>query len=350
MDKKIILENKKIGQGEPLFITAEIGVNHNGSLKTAKKMIDAAKKCGVDAVKFQTFRTEEFMDDTNIKYSYKYKNKTVLENMFDMFKRLELPFAWHKELFGYARKKGLVPLSSAADAESVKLLVKLKANCIKIASDDLTNIPLLQEAAKTCLPIILSTGMADEKEIACALRCIKKFNNKIILLHCVSIYPTPERHANILRIKSLQEEFKVLVGFSDHTQGSAAAVGACALGAVFIEKHFTLNHNMRGPDHKFSADPKQMKEYVEKIRNMEKIKGDGKIMPSQEELKSLRFCRRSVTAARDIPKGSVVKKSDICLKRPGTGLSYSKLNLVLGKKTKINIIKGKQIKLNNLVK
>src|SRR5262245_16201803 len=222
------------------YVIAEVGLNHNGDLGVAKATVDMAAACGVDAVKFQSFRAEEFIADREMTYSYKSSGRTVAENAFAMFKRLELPLAWHSELMDYCASKGVDFLSSAADPRSVDLLNELKVVAIKIASEDLINQRLLRHVGAVGLPIILSTGMADEREVDEGLETLKLAGCKeVMLLHCVSLYPTLDEEVNLRRMVGLRERYQLPVGYSDHSVGTAASIGAVALGALAIEKHFT---------------------------------------------------------------------------------------------------------------
>lgn len=335
---KITLEGREIGPGNKVFIIAEAGVNHNGDLEIAKKMVDAAAECGADCIKFQTFRTEEFLADRKSDYSYESRGENIKENMFEMFKRLELPPAWHKELFDRARRRGLIPLTSVADIISADLAESCGAKAFKLSSEDLINLPLVENIAARDLPIIFSTGMADEEEIRDALNILAKAKHRqAAFLHCVSLYPTPDEDANLKRITTLRAITRGVVGYSDHTLGSEAALGAVAIGASILEKHFTLDRNMPGPDHSFSADPGELKRLAENVRQLEKMLGNGAIEPSGMQLEIRKSFRRSLAAASDLPEGWVVRREDLTLKRPGTGLRARDINLILGKKLKRHV-------------
>jgi len=335
------LEGRKIGEGQPVFIIAEIGINHNGDLLTAKKMINAAAECGVDAVKFQTFRTEEFMADRKITYEYEVRGKRVREKMFDMFKRLELPLAWHSELFDYTRQKKLVPLTSVADGESADAMEKLDISAYKLSSEDLINLPLVEHVIKKGKPLILSTGMADEEELDDVLRSLSKYNaNQVLFLHCVSLYPTPDEETHLWRIKALHKKIGGPVGYSDHTLGILATLGAVSLGACLLEKHFTLDRHMDGPDHFFSADPDEMRKLVRNVRKMEVMLGDAGLTLSNLEIDIRKQFRRSLVASRDLISGQILSREDIVLKRPGNGIHPRNLCNVLGKRISLNIKKG----------
>lgn len=328
--------DRPLRDGMPPYIIAEIGVNHNGDLALAKTTIDAAVGTGADAVKFQTFRAEEFMSDRTFVYEYQSGGERVSESMFEMFKRLELPESWHAELQNYARENGVEFLSSVADPQSADLLASLGAPALKIASEDLINLPLLEHVANLGIPVILSTGMADKMEIDQAMECLASGGSTdILLLHCVSLYPTPYEEANLQRMVSLRERYGVPVGYSDHTVGWEAAMVAASLGAVLVEKHFTLDRSLEGPDHAMSADPGQLAQLVSSVRKAAQLLGCSDLMPSAEEQRTVRQqFRRSVVAAVPIPAHAIVNRDMLCLKRPGKGIPPSDLQNLVGKRTR----------------
>lgn len=338
------IEGRKVGFGHPVFIIAEIGVNHNGNLDIAKQMVERAAECGVDCVKFQTFSADEFIADKDMVYEYEAAGKKISENMFDMFKRLEMPSSWHKELFAYSRKCGLVPLTSVADPKSVDLVCNLGISAFKLSSEDLINLPLVEYVANKRMPLILSTGMADEDEIEDVLKILKECESaQAAFLHCVSLYPTPAREANLLRMAALRKKVNGPVGYSDHTIGTVAAIGATALGACIIEKHFTLDRNMRGPDHAFSSDVNEMKNIVSGIRKAEEMIGKADLKFSPSEIEMRKQFRRSIVAARDLPKGHAIERKDLWLKRPGIGLKAKDIPFLLGKTLTIAVKKDEPI-------
>ncbi|MDO8667829.1 MAG: N-acetylneuraminate synthase family protein [bacterium] len=344
MEIKIV--NKIIGKNQPVFIVAELGLNHNGSINLAKKMILAAKRAGADAVKMQSFITEDFVGDKISTYTYKSRGQKETEVQYKMFKRCELNQKEQKLLFDYAKKNDVILFSSPQDNsfKTVDYLCSREINmpAIKVGSDDLTNLPMLEYYAKMRKPMIISTGMASLSEVRSAVRVIKKAgNNKIIILKCTSLYPTSPQEANLNQIKTLQKVFSdCLVGFSDHTEGLSAAVVATAMGAVLIEKHFTLNHNFAGPDHWFAADPKELSVLVHQVRQAEKILGNSQIVLSKEEKKIRDIARRSVIAALAIKKGQKITAKDLEIKRPGTGLPPEYLPRIAGKIAKKNYNQG----------
>lgn len=333
------IKKKNIGRhliGEPshCYIIAEIGSNFNGSLELAKKSIKSAAACGADAVKFQTFKSEEFVANNELTYSYTSYDGTVhTETQKEMFKRLELPDEWHEILFKYALECSVDFLSSAADRSAVDLLVDLKVPAIKFASEDLINISLLEYAADKCIPIILSTGMADESEIENAVDIFKSKNTKdIILFHCTSSYPTPTESCNLSRICALRNKFELPVGFSDHTEGWEAAAFSIMLGACMVEKHFTIDKTLPGPDQAFSMEPEDFKIMVDKIWLAEKMLGSGEIRYDDIEEQGRTEFRRSIVVNRKILKNEIIKEEYLSFKRPGSGLKPYEKGQVIGKK------------------
>lgn len=343
---KIKVGSKTIGDNCPVFIVAELGINHNGKLSLAKKMIKAAKKAGVDAVKLQSFVTEDFVGDKDLMYTYKSQGKTVTESQYAMFKRVEIGKNVQAELFKFARQLGLIVFSTPQDNSFRTvdyLCAKLKMPAIKVGSDDLTNLSMLAHYARKRKPVIISTGMANLGEVKEAVREIKKQGNKkIIILKCTSLYPTPPQQANLSQIETLRRAFKdCLIGFSDHTRGTTAAVMAVALSAAMVEKHFTLDHNLPGPDHWFSADPAELTTLVNEIRRAEKSLGNPKLVLSKAEERMKTIARRSIIAAREIKKGHIIKADDLACKRPGTGLAPKYLTSLIGKMATRNFRKGR---------
>lgn len=341
----------ELASGEACKIIAEIGSNFNGSLSLAKESIDAALEVGADAVKFQTYSADEFVADKNLKYSYQNSDgKIITENQYDMFQRLELSAEWHSELQHYAQLKGGVFLSSSADKNAVDLLESLHVPVLKFASEDLINVFLLEYAATKQTPVILSTGMADQMEIDQALKLFSKNQQRqIILFHCTSLYPTPAQSCNLKRITALKEHYQLPVGFSDHTQGSAAAAGAVALGACAIEKHFTLDNNLEGPDHQMSANPDDLKELVLRVREMEVLLGDKTLNYDDNEIQARSDFRRSIVASRNIQAGEKLERNMLNFKRPGNGLKPYELEKVIKQTLKHGLSKNEQILLSDIV-
>ncbi|MEK7208065.1 MAG: N-acetylneuraminate synthase family protein [Patescibacteria group bacterium] len=372
MSLVISLGNKKIGAGEPVFIIAEAGVNHNGKLALAKKLIDAAAKAGADAVKFQTFSPDELVTKNAAKAEYQVSSegrrerfllpKTRLaakraaafpphqsrlgtghalrkgepkagESQYEMLKRLMLPRAWHQTLKRHAEKKGLVFLSTPFSLDDALFLKRLGVSAIKVSSSDANNLPYLRRIARWRLPILLSTGMADLKEVRESVAVIRRAGHRVLaLLQCTTNYPTPFPEVNLRAIQTLQKEFAVPVGFSDHTTGSEAAVAAVALGACVIEKHLTLDKDMSGPDHKASLEPRELSDFVRRIRHVEQALGSGKRAPFESERAIARAARKSIAALRDVKKGERFTEKNLGIKRPGTGLPPKYYETLVGKR------------------
>lgn len=338
-----------VGRDTAPVVIAEIGINHNGDLDLAMRTIDAASEAGADAVKFQSFHAEEFMSDRKLVYEYEAGGKKEYESMYEMFKRLELPDTWHKELQHYAHAKGLEFLSSAADRESVDLLCSIGVPVLKASSEDLINTPLLRHMASSGLPLMLSTGMGDEEEIASAVATIEDAGcTQYMLLHCVSLYPTLDEEANLLRIPALRERFEVPVGYSDHSLGIEAALAAVALGVAVIEKHFTLDRSLPGPDHALSSDPEELHRLVTAVRKVNIQLGTGILGPSPREDEARLKFRRSIVAAFEIPKGTKIRVDMLGLKRPGSGLHPRNIDDVIGRRSKKTLKKDEQIKWEGL--
>jgi len=320
-----------------VYIIAEAGVNHNGSVENAIKLIDCAVSAGADAIKFQTFKTECNITLNAPKAEYQINNCGTEETQFEMVKKLELTEEDHQMIFNYCKGKNIDFLSTPFDHWSLKLLLKLNINTIKIASGEINNVPLLREIGCLNKKIILSTGMANIGEIenAINLLCDNGTNrNNITLLHCNTEYPTPYVDVNLKAMTTMENTFKLNVGYSDHTLGIIVPVAAAAMGATIVEKHFTLDKNMKGPDHQASLSPEELKYMVESIRNIEKSLGDGIKKPSKSELKNIQIARRSIVAIKKIEKGEIFSENNIGLKRPAGGMSPIFWDEIIGKTAK----------------
>lgn len=315
-----------------VFIIAEAGVNHNGSIELAKQLIDKGAEAGVDAVKFQSFKADKLVTVNAEKADYQKANMgNNKDNQYEMIKKLELDYDKHQELMDYATEKGVMFLSSAFDLESIDLLVELDLSVFKIPSGEITNLPYLRKIARTKKPIILSTGMASMGEIEDAIRILKDNGSKeITILHCNTEYPTPMNDVNLTAMNTIKEAFKVNVGYSDHTLGIEIPIAAVALGAEVIEKHFTLDKTMEGPDHKASLEPKELQEMVRSIRNIEMALGDGIKTPTASERKNKPIARKSIVAKSVINIGEVYSEENLDIKRPGTGISPMLWDDVIG--------------------
>ena len=329
------------------FIIAEAGVNHNGSVELAKKLVDAAKEAGADAVKFQTFKTKNLVTKNARKAEYQIKNSGE-ESQYEMIKKLELSPDEFWEIAKYAEDKGIIFLSSPFDAESVDLLDEIDIPAFKIASGEITNFPLLKCIAKKQKPVILSTGMSTIGDVEEAINLIEKYNDDIILMHCLTNYPAKKEDANLNVIKTLEYAFKRPVGFSDHTSGIEMSVAAVALGSCVIEKHFTIDKNLPGPDHKASLEPHELSEMVKAIRNIEKGLGNGIKKPTNDEIKIKKLVRKSIVAKEDISKGSILTGEMLEIKRPGTGIEPKYLDELIGKELIEDVKKDDLLKWNQL--
>ena len=337
---RVKIGDRNIGDGEHCLIIAEAGVNHNGSIKLAKKLIDAVKDARADAVKFQTFKAENIVIKNAEKAEYQKETTQRGESQYEMLKKLELTEEDFNELAGYAKKTGILFLSSPFDKESADLLDELEVPAFKIGSGEITNSPLLKHIAKKGKPIILSTGMATLGEVEEALNVIRDEGvEDVILLHCVSNYPARIEDVNLRAMETLKQAFKLPVGFSDHTLGITASIAAVALGACVIEKHFTLDRNLIGPDHKASLEPDELKEMVKTIRDVEKALGNGVKIPTKEEEEIKRIARRSIVAKVDIPKGTTITEDMMDAKRPGRGIEPKSIDMIVGEKAKEDIRK-----------
>lgn len=328
--KNIKIGNKVVGEGDPTFIIAEAGSNHDGKLEQAKRLIDIAAEAGADAIKFQAFKADKIFN--------KIKNKDIVGKL----RNLELREDWYKELSDYAHKKKLIFIASAFDEESADLLDDLGIVAYKIASYELTHIPLLEHIARKNKPVILSTGMATESEVRDAVECIYSTGNKqVIILHCVSQYPAEPANINLKSILTLKNIFECPIGFSDHTATIYAPIAAVALGATVIEKHFTLDKSLPGPDHAYALEPDELKQMVTGIREVEKMLGAEEIKPAECEINE-REWRRAIYAACDIPEGTIITKDMLMIVRPSPdgSLAPKYLKELLGKELKKNIKKG----------
>ncbi|MCF6463983.1 N-acetylneuraminate synthase [Clostridium sp. Cult1] len=330
------------------FVIAEAGVNHNGDISIAKKLIDKAFEAGADAIKFQTFKAENLVTREAPKAEYQ-KETTGDGNQFQMLKKLELSFEEHIILKEYCIEKSITFISTPFDFESVDLLEKIGVPLYKVSSGDLTNLPLLSYIASKNKPIILSTGMANLGEVEEAVETIFETGNKnLVLLHCTSNYPTVYEDVNLRAMLTMKEAFKLPVGYSDHTIGIEVPIAAVALGAKVIEKHFTLDKTMEGPDHKASLEPDELKIMVNSIRNIERAMGDGVKRCTENEKNTKRVARKSIVASKDIMKGETIKLNDINFKRPEFGLKPKYVKLIIGKQARRNIKENEFILFDDL--
>lgn len=316
-----------------VFIIAEAGVNHNGDLELAKQLIEVASQAGVDAVKFQTFQAKHLVSSSAPKADYQLETTEKNESQFEMLKKLELNAQDHHELIAVCQNKGIQFLSTPFDNESISLLEKFNLPIYKIPSGEITNQPYLKQMGALAEKLILSTGMSTLGEVEEALQVLEDagvLRKNITLLHCTTEYPAPLEEVNLKAMRTLKEAFQLEVGYSDHTPGIEISLAAVALGATVIEKHFTLDKTMDGPDHKASLEPDELKALVQSIRHIEKAMGNGIKQPSSCELKNKEIVRKSIVAACDIAKGDMLTTENITVKRPGTGISPMRWNEVIG--------------------
>ena len=315
------------------LIIAEAGVNHNGDLELAKQLIDVAANAGADYVKFQTFSADRIVSRSALKAEYQQKTTDASETQYEMLKRLELSHEMHLELIKHCEKQSIKFLSTGFDIESVELLVGLGIDLIKIPSGEITNLPYLRFIGALGLPVILSSGMSTMDEIGDALKILESAGlsrSQVTVLHCTTEYPTPMVDVNLRALNSINKTFGVIVGYSDHTVGIEVSIAAVALGASVIEKHFTLDRLLPGPDHKASLEPNELIAMVKAIRNIEHSLGSGVKEPALSEIKNLHIARKSIMAKQQIAKGEVLSASNLIVKRPGDGISPMRWDLLVG--------------------
>ena len=324
---------KKIGPGHPCFIIAEAGVNHNGDIGTAELLVEAASAAGADAVKFQTFRAASLVSRNAPKAQYQTESGDREESHLEMLHRLELSHDDHRHLSTYAAQQGILFLSTPFDEASADLLSGLDVPLFKIGSGELTNPGLLRHVAGKNKPVVLSTGMAYLAEVQQAVRVLRSGGcSELVLLHCTSNYPTALADCNLRAMHVLRDACNVPVGYSDHTQGFEAALGAVALGAVVLEKHLTLDKHMAGPDHAASTEPEEFKTLVESVRRLEQALGAESKHPVPAEFPVRAVTRRSIVVALDLPAGAALESRHLSIKRPGTGIPAEDIERVLGRR------------------
>ena len=341
----IKIKDRIIHKNSKPFLVAEAGINHNGKIENALKMIQVAKRCGLDAIKFQTFKTEEFVNGSHQKYTYYSQGKKITESMFDMFKRTEFSKKEWKLIKNKCDEEKIIFFSTPQNKTDLDLLLELGIPAIKVGSDDSTNFPLLKDYSKTGLPIIVSSGMSDLTDICKTLESIGTFEGyPTVLLVTTSQYPTPVKDVNLLKIKTLEKLFEhIPIGFSDHTRGTLASTLALALGACFFEKHFTLDHNLPGPDHWFSEDPSGLESWAKNIKNSKILLGSSIITPTKKEEEMKKMARRSIVSLREIKKGDKFSYKNIGLRRPGIGFNSEFFGKIKGLAASKNISKNKII-------
>lgn len=349
VNSNISFGNRKVGPGERVFIIAEAGVNHNGDLGMASKLVQAAIRAGADAVKFQTFRAECLVTRTAPKAAYQMATTNAAESQYDMLRRLELSPEAHQELMAQCRQEQKLFLSTPFDEESADLLDALGISLFKVASGELTNLPFLTHIARKGKPMIVSTGAATLGEVEEAVETIARAGNRqLILLHCVSNYPAQPSDANLRAMQTMRDAFGVPVGYSDHTMGFEVTLAAVALGACVIEKHLTLDRSLPGPDHRASLEPADLAAMVQAIRSVEAALGDGRKRPASTEAEVAGVARKSLVAASRIPSGTVLTEGHIAIKRPGTGLSPGLRPLLVGRRVAREMEAGELFQWNDL--
>jgi len=347
--KVIRIGERVVGEGNPAYVVAEIGLNHNGDMDLAKKTILAAKESGADAVKFQNYKTDDFIIDKKLSHEYLNGGKKIIESQYEMFKRYELSDNQVIELKDFCDINNIDFHSTPTNFDGIDLLKKIGVKVLKNGSDYLTNIELIEYMGKSGLPTVLSTGMALTSEIDDAVRGFRETgNNQLILLHCTSRYPTPAEEVNLKKINTLRDAFCCVVGFSDHSEGAWAAVGAITYGACWIEKHFTLDKNLPGPDHRFSSDANEFAQYVEGIRYIENSIGLAALGPTEHEQKSRNDFRLSCCASGNLLSGHIIADKDIVYLRPGTGIMPKNKELLIGRKLNKNLNHGVKVLLEDI--
>lgn len=348
--KTVSLPSGGIGEKFPTYIVAEIGTNHGGKLSIAKEQIRSAADAGADGVKFQMFHADEFVGDRSLTYTYEDHTGEVHEvSQYEMFKDLELPEEWIAPLMDTAKKCGVDWFASVADERCLNTAIDNELPLIKLASEDLININLLEKIVDIEVPVILSRGMADEDEIQQALSTLSpETNPELILLHCLSCYPAPEDELNLAQIRTLNDKFNALVGFSDHTKGTKAASTAVALGSCMVEKHFTMDESLPGPDQSMSVEPDTFSQLVKEIREVEKLLGDSTIQVAKCEMDNRTEFRRGIVAAHELQPGDEICESDLAYQRPCKHFKPYQKEEIIGRKVSQSVAKNDHIKERHL--
>jgi N,N'-diacetyllegionaminate synthase len=341
MVEAIDIAGRKIGRGQPCFIIAEAGVNHDGSFETACRLVDAATEAGADAVKFQTFKAERLATPDAPKADYQLQNEDTAESSYEMLQRLELSPQVHRDLMAHCQDQGIIFLSTPFDEESADFLFDQGVPAIKVPSGEITNLPFLTHTALKGKPLIVSTGMSSLGEVEAAVQTIEEASNHAFaLLHCVSSYPADAGDVNLKAMDTLARAFGCPVGYSDHTLGIEVSLAAVALGACVIEKHITLDRGLLGPDHQASSEPVELAALVQGIRKVEASLGNGRKVAVASEKNTAAVTRKSLVAVRDIESGTRLTEGMIAAKRPGTGLPPSMRSLFVGSKVRVDVPAG----------
>ncbi|MDP3722493.1 MAG: N-acetylneuraminate synthase [Candidatus Omnitrophota bacterium] len=337
----VTIAGRQIGGGAPCFIVAEVGVNHNGDVALATRLVEIAARSGADAVKFQTFKAEQVATPQAPKAGYQLQTTGVGESQVEMLRRLELSEEAHRALWDYCRARGILFMSTPFDEASADLLEALGVAVFKMSSGELTNLPFLAYVARKGKPMIVSTGMSTLAEVQTAVQAIHQAGNRqLVLLHCVSSYPTDPREANLRAMPAMAQAFQVPVGYSDHTPGIEVALAAVTLGACVIEKHLTLDRTLPGPDHQASLEPHELSALVKGIRTVESALGHGRKEPAASECGNALTARRSLVAAQDLRAGMRLASELIAIKRPGTGLPPAVLPHLIGRTMRVDVPAG----------
>ena len=341
--------SRLIGSGQPCFVIAEVGVNHNGSLDLALRSIDVAAEAGADAVKFQTFRAEKLVTKAAQTAKYQAENTGKQQTQFEMLKSLELSETDHGVIVEHCRARGIMFMSTPFDEDSATLLNSLGMTIFKVPSGELTNLPLLKQIAGFGRPLVISTGMSTLGDVEAAVTAVESAGNpQIILLHCVSNYPAAAADVNLRAMLSMRSAFGLPVGYSDHTLGIEVSLASVALGACVVEKHFTLDRGLPGPDHRASAEPEELRRLIAGIRTVEAALGTGRKAPCSAELDTAKAARRSLVAATDLPAGTCLTESMIAIRRPGTGLPPSMKPYLMSRTLRVSLAAGDLLRLEDV--
>lgn len=337
----IQINERWVGPGYPCFVIAEAGVNHNGDINMAKQLVDVASEVGADAIKFQTFKAERLVTRDAPKANYQRQTTGTQESQFEMLRRLELSEDAHAELVAYCKKRGLLFMSTPFDEGSADLLADLGVPVYKIPSGEITNIPYLKHVASKGRPLIVSTGMSYLGEVEKAVRAIESTGNtQFVLLHCVSNYPAAPEDINLSAMKTMATAFNTLVGYSDHTEGLEIAFASVAMGACVLEKHFTLDRELPGPDHRASIEPEQFAALIQGVRSIEAALGDGRKQPAASEANTASVARKSLVAATALKAGTVITEEMVAIRRPGTGLLPDLYPMLIGRQLNVDVKSG----------
>jgi N,N'-diacetyllegionaminate synthase len=346
MVNQIQIGDRLVGAGHPCFVIAEAGVNHNGSVDLALQLVDVAAESGADAIKFQTFKAEKLVTAEAKQAAYQVRNLGKTETQAQMLKRLELSEDDHRRIIRHCQSRGIRFMSTPFDEESADFLDSEGMEVIKIPSGEVTNVPLVEHLARKGRPILLSTGMCNLSDVEACVGTLERAGVKqLAILHCVSNYPAAPSDTNLRAMHTMERAFRYPVGYSDHTLGNEVSFAAVAMGACVIEKHFTLDRNLPGPDHKASSEPVELKQLVTGIRTIESALGNGRKVPAAAELNTASVARRSIVAAREIPAGSILSFQDLATRRPGTGLPPAMMPQLVGSTARDTIPNGTLISL-----